>query len=194
MSKLILENEALLLQQVRAGEVKAFETLFRFYHKPLRYFAKEYLKDDDESEDAIQQVFVNIWERRDQMHLTSSFKSYVYTAVRNTCLKKLDKTKHTHFSDWEEDNDITDTYSASSAVHEKDLSKAIEVAIQNLPERCRLVFRLSRFGQMSYQEIANELNISIKTVENQIGKALATLRQSLKHHFIWLLSLLTQMF
>lgn len=194
MSKLILENETMLLQQLRAGDVKAFETLFRFYHKPLRYFAREFLKDDDESEDTIQQVFINIWERRNELNISSSFKSYVYTAVRNTCLKKLDKTKHTLATDWEDDNDLTGSYSAVARVQEKDLGKAIEKAIADLPERCRLVFRLSRFGNLTYQEIANELEISIKTVENQMGKALACLRVALKHHMVWLLSFLTQLF
>lgn len=178
----------LLLKGIQAGDELAFETLFRSYHTALWQFARGFLKDNDEASDVVQQVFVLIWEKRTELNISSSLKSYLYTAIKNQCLKRLEKAGRTVLfeTDEEESNSPAHNQPIEHA-HAQDLQKDILKAIEALPDRCRLIFRLSRFGHMSYQEIADALDISVKTVENQMGKALLLLRTRLKHHFTWLI-------
>ncbi|MDP3928649.1 MAG: sigma-70 family RNA polymerase sigma factor, partial [Bacteroidota bacterium] len=155
MNKQPLPPDDQLLQLIKNDDLRAFERLFKFYHKPLWYFAKEILKDGDEAEDTIQQLFLTIWERRKELVITVSIKSYLYAATRNASLKKIEKSGRTVAFEYEEDSDNQMDYlSAASRIMEKDLSKAIQTAIHQLPERCRLVFSLSRFSEMSYKQIA----------------------------------------
>lgn len=181
-----LANEKEILLGLKNGDMASFELLYKHFHKPLWYFAREILKDADEAEDTVQQVFLTIWERRNEWVLSGPVKSYLFTAVKNTCLKKLDKAGKTMHADWENENEHQQAHQKTETpLQEKELKKAIETALNRLPEKCRLVFTMSRFGELTYQEIANELGISIKTVENQIGKALGMMRESLKYHFLW---------
>lgn len=165
------------------GDVNAFEMIFKSYYPVLCNYAYTYLKDKEEAEEIVQNVFLNVWEKRSQISIQSSLKSYLYQTVRNTCLNviKHEKVKRKH---QEETLAIKDrAYEAvSDRVIGKELEEKIALAIQSLPEQCRIVFTMSRFEELKYAEIASELNISVKTVENQIGKALKIMREQLKEY------------
>lgn len=155
-----------------------FQSLFKTYYSPLCAFAHRILKNKSEAEEVVQQVFINIWDKRKQIKIDVSYQSYLHRAVRNTCLNHLKKerTRDKHESDsFEGYFDQTDMRYSDPY-----LGKIISDAIDTLPDRCKMIFELNRFEGMSYQQAADHLQLSIKTVENQIGKALKILRAELK--------------
>lgn len=168
---------------LKEGSESAFEMLFRTYYRPLCQYAYSFLNDRDEAEEVVQSAFINIWDKRAQVEIQSSVKAYLYRVVRNSCLNviKHEKVKQQH---------VAHEMVHAEAVHEgvsqsvisSELEERIAIAMKALPEQCRLVFQLSRFEELKYAEIAEQLNISVKTVENQIGKALKIMREQLKDY------------
>lgn len=156
---------------------------FRAHYQPLCNYAYTFLQDRDESEEIVQSVFMNFWEKRQAIEIKVSPKSYLYTMVRNACLNviKHEKIKQRHAGE---------EIATAERVHEGvaqhvisyELEDRIRQAIEVLPEQCRLIFKLSRFEELKYSEIAEQLDISIKTVENQMGKALKIMREQLKEY------------
>lgn len=147
----------------------------------------------DEAEEIVQQVFYSLWTKRESIDITSTLKSYLYKAVHNSSLNKIKQGKvRQMYAEHQKATAITETHSSSQILQGKELEALINNAIDELPEQCGIVFRMSRFGNMKYAEIADELNISVKTVENHMGKALKLMREKLKDylHLIILLLLL----
>lgn len=162
---------------LQEGDEGVFEKLFKAYYSPLCQYAFTLLKDKDESEEIVQGVFHNFWEKKAQVEIKTSLKSYLYKMVYHLCLNRL---KHQKVKEAYLDYNATQIQqnyaSATDLANENELKAKIEEAMNSLPEQCRLVFRLSRFEELKYAEIAEHLGISIKTVENQMGKALKILR------------------
>jgi RNA polymerase sigma-70 factor, ECF subfamily len=179
------ENEKNLVLAFIGGDEKAFETLFKTYYQMLRKVAVFIINDGELAEELVQDVFVTIWEKSANVNPDASFKNYLITAVRNRCLNQLKVKKRTHSIDddesWQEEL-VADTRT-ENAINYKETHRAIETAIGNLPEQCRIIFQLSRHEGMSYKQIAETLDIAPKTVENQIGRALKVLRTELKDYF-----------
>lgn len=157
--------------------------IFRTHYQPLCQYAYSFLQDRDESEEIVQATFLNIWEKRASLSVETSFKSYLFRAVRNACLNtiKHNKIKQRHA---EESLATLDRVheSTSQSVISGELDQKIGEAMMALPEQCRIIFQLSRFEELKYAEIAAQLNLSIKTVENQMGKALKIMREQLKEY------------
>lgn len=160
-------------------DAAAFEQLFRQFHPSLCRYAFSVLKDVAAAEEAVQDVFVKIWEKRNELVITVSVKAYLYRAVHNNCLNRMDKKKTEVRMDDVPLKVVHHAAAPVADVQSRELEKAIADALQQLPEQCRKVFELSRFGDMKYKEIAAALGISIKTVENQMGKALRIMREQL---------------
>ncbi|MBY0434843.1 MAG: RNA polymerase sigma-70 factor [Cyclobacteriaceae bacterium] len=159
-----------------AKNLQAFETLFRQLFKPLCGFAMKYVRDLDEAKGIVHDVFIQLWEKFDQLPEDSNYRGYLFTAVRNRCLNHLrDRKKFSSLSDAPEGARIEENRSMEAA----ELEREIEVAINMLPERCRLVFEMNRQDGLSYIQVAEKLGISVKTVEAQMSKALALLRERL---------------
>ncbi|MVM37325.1 RNA polymerase sigma-70 factor [Spirosoma sp. HMF3257] len=172
-----------ILSAIRDGNERAFESVFRQYYAPLCRYARQFLPDSDEAEEEVQAMFLVVWEKRDELYISVSLKSYLYRAVHNRCLNRI---KHASVRD--EHREHT-RYLGEASVESPmqmllgdELSVLVQRAIQKLPEQCRLAFTLSRFEELKYSEIADQLGISIKTVENQIGKALRILRAELSEY------------
>jgi RNA polymerase sigma-70 factor, ECF subfamily len=176
-------SEKQVLETLRQGNESAFEMIFRTYYQPLCRYAYSFLQDKEEAEEVVQSAFITIWEKRTTLSIETSFKSYLYRMVRNTCLNviKHEKVKQQHVA-----HELAVTEVAYEAVTHKvqaaELETRISEAMKTLPEQCRLVFQLSRFEELKYQEIADQLNISVKTVENHMGKALKLMREQLKDY------------
>lgn len=180
-----------IIQGLRSGNEAAFEVIFKSYYVMLCNFAYSFLEDKDESEEVVQSTFLTIWEKHDSIDIQISLKSYLYRAVHNSCLNRLKhvKVKSTHH-EYAKGQEQAFNEDASENLINKELEQQIEVAINALPPKCGMVFKLSRFENLSYAEIAEQMDISVKTVENQMIKALKILRVELKDYLpalIWLL-------
>lgn len=181
-------------QQIEAligGDVNAFEMIFRTYYQPLCSYAYTFLQDKQEAEEIVQGTFLSVWEKRDNLAIHTAVKPYLYAMVRNACLNviKHEKIKQKHAV--EEVALATRSYdSVAHAVATSELETRIHDAMEKLPEQCRLVFKLSRFEELKYSEIAEQLDISVKTVENHMGKALKIMRDQLKDYLPLLIVLM----
>ena len=168
-------TDAELLELLGKDADKAIEVLFRQYYSYVCKMVYQVVPEANVAEDLAQDIFFEIWRRKDQLKVTS-IRAYLRRAALNRTLNYLRDRK----IKWENDQALPDLQSeevpTNEPVETAELEKFIKQAITQLPEKCRMVFILSRFEELSYQEIAEKLNISIKTVENQISKALKHLR------------------
>jgi RNA polymerase sigma-70 factor (family 1) len=169
-------------QLISQGDKKAYEHVFKTYYQPLCHYCCSLLKDIDEAEEVVQTVFYNLWSKRESLQISSSIKSYVYRAVHNDSMNRIKhgKVKKMYAQDYK--SSMGNSHSGTDVLEAKELSSRIHAAIDSLPEQCGHVFRLSRFENLKYSEIAEQLDISVKTVENHMGKALRLLREKLKDY------------
>lgn len=176
-------TEKNIIRRIVKGDLKAFEMLFREYYEPLCRHALKFLHDPDDAEEVVQDLFYALWERRFQLHIETSANSYLYTAVHNRCLKVLrHKNVESKFrTDYLASGSGTDAFIDDISTGEE-MQQIMERTLDALPETCSRIFRLSRFEGMKYQEIAEKLSISVKTVEANVGKALKLLRKNLKDY------------
>jgi len=177
---------------IREGNKVEFEKVFKLYYKPLCDYACTIIKDSDESEEVVQNIFFVIWSKKKILGISISLKSYLYRSVHNECLNKLKhiKVKLVYAMDLKNNITTSGLDNVSENIDAKELNKKIQSALDSLPEQCGKVFKLSRFENLKYSEIALKLDISIKTVENHMGKALKIMRDNLKDYLmllIWLL-------
>ena len=172
-----------LLVTLQAGDITAFEMIFKTYYQPLCNYAYSFVHDRDEAEEIVQATFLSVWEKKDNLTIHTGVKPYLYAMVRNAALNVLkhEKIKQQHAT-VELAVAERSAESVTRTVMASELEDRIYRALNKLPEQCRLVFKLSRFEELKYAEIAEQLNISIKTVENQMGKALKIMREQLKDY------------
>jgi len=154
------------------------ESSFKEYYSPLCRYAHSFIFDQDTCEDLVQEVFLQIWDKNPVVN--SSISSYLYRAVKNACLNQLKKTAQQVIIPIEEVEDPIETsFELNKEQNISQVKEKVEHAIQNLPPRCREVFIMRRNMQMSYNEISEALNISKKTIENQMNSAIKKLRSQL---------------
>jgi len=177
-------NDILLLQLIKQDDEKAFKYLFDTYFVPLCRFMALYLKDRQEVEELALTIFMNLWENRAILILKISFKAYLFQAARNRCLNALrDKKKTVPI---EESEEYAYDLSTETSVEMEELSRLIEEAVCSLSDRCRQVYRKSREESKTNQQIAEEMDISVKTVEAQITKALKHIKKFLGEQYAYL--------
>ncbi len=171
----------LILQRLRASDREALRLLFQEYYGEVCKAVFRYVKNKATVEDLAQDVFMKLWEKRETISINSSIGAYLYRMGINEAISFLRKQQRQlkkeasplAFVD-------TSTPSVEDQYLHTELDQRIVKAIDALPPRCQLIFKLSRFEDLSYREIAKKLDLSIKTVENQMGKALRVLRERLK--------------
>jgi RNA polymerase sigma-70 factor (family 1) len=174
----ILEQD--IIAAIKQGDERVYEKTFRKYYQSLCNYANSILKDLDEAEEIVQNTFITIWEKKTDLEINISLKSYLYRAVHNHCLNRLKHLKVRAEHQQYAMNYYSDSYEAvHETVYKNELESKLSEAIEGLPEQCKVIFKLSRFDELKYQEIADKLNLSIKTIEYQIGKALKILRTEL---------------
>jgi len=160
---------------------RGLESLFREYFSPLNLFAQKYIHDVDGSKEIVQDVFVTLWKRREEMDLSKSMKPYLFTSVHNRCLNYIRDQKKIVHSPIEEMDMSRYVESRDFLVEEETLAE-INRALSALPDKCRKIFMMSRFDGKKYREIAAELGISIKTVETQMSRALKHMKKKLAYY------------
>ncbi len=171
-----------ILELLNNQDEKGIEVLFKKYYEPLCLSGYRYIRDKQTIEDLVQELFFDLWKKRAGINVKSSLGSYLRTAVRNRALNYI-KAQRIDFADEDEIVSFTSEDTNSQEDLETiELETFINGVIDSLPEKCRMVFVLSRHEELSYKEIAEKLDISTKTVENQISKALKILREQLQRY------------
>jgi RNA polymerase sigma-70 factor (ECF subfamily) len=171
------------IREIQNGNIRTFERVFRAYYEELCHFANRYLKDLDASEEAVQDVFYNIWKQRKNINITTSLKSYLYASTRNKCLKMLREDKmQTQYSNYMKNTGTADATTPLDELNARELHLLIERTLNELPQKTRMIFKLSRYQGLKYVEIAEKLSISVKTVEANMGRALKTFRKKLDEY------------
>jgi RNA polymerase sigma-70 factor (family 1) len=169
-------DESIVIQRLNRGDESALDEIFEAYYGYLFRIAFTILRQTDSAKDCVQDVFVRIWQKRETLEISSSLKGYLQRAVVNECLGALRKDKS--FAD--PDIYLPDSSpNAQQHLESENMAQLLSSAIERLPDQCKLIFRMSRIEEMTYREIAESLGLSPKTVENQIGKALKSLRADL---------------
>jgi RNA polymerase sigma-70 factor, ECF subfamily len=177
---------------IKSGDKTAFETLFRDNYSHLCAYANTFVRDVETAQDLVQEFLFHIWQKKEDLPVNVSVRAYLFKSIHNSCLNSLkhQKIKQRHkgltIRDSRE-NSYEDFDNETNVLHDK-----IRQTIDKLPPERRKVFIMHRYEELKYKEIAEKLNISIKTVENQIGKALIFLRNELKDYIPALLILFTE--
>lgn len=187
MNRIDNSYERVLLEKLKESDQTAFSSIFSVYYSDLVMFATNFTKDLAISEEIVQNVFVKFWEDREIITINTSLKSFLLRTVQNRCI------------DWLRHLKIRDKYSAdildNSMLYENDvenyvfaseLEHQIEKALSQFPEEISNAFRLNRYDGLKYHEIAEKMNVSVRTIEVRIGKALHLLREHLKDFLITL--------
>ena len=156
-----------------------FEQLFKSQFAHLCNFAHQYVPDKDTAKDITQKVFIRLWEQREKMDPEQNINSYLFIAVKNRCLNYIRDNKKYRSKVLDLDCGDIDLQIETDNFELEALQEKIASALNELPEKCRLVFEMSRFREMKYREIAEELNIAQKTVEAHMSKAMKLLRERL---------------
>lgn len=180
MSNLNSNPDTVLINRLREGDKLALTKLYNTYWQLLFISAYNIIKDKELCEDIIQDVFMNIWHNRENLEINISLKGYLYACARYRVFNQFKKDKDKMHIEFFNDLDKRFQYATpeTEMMHDE-LVQQINTIIETLPEKCQLVYKLSREEQLSHKEIAERLNISTKTVENHITKALQTIRLSM---------------
>lgn len=166
----------------------SYDIIYRLHKSKLIYIASNYLPSKEDAEGVVQDVFIKLWEKRDYLIIDSNITGYLYKMTRNACLDILKKKRrvvpiesHTlHKENTLKYNALANN--TASGIIEKELEDLIQKSVEQLPEKCKKVFVKSRFQGLKHKEISHDMNISTKTVENHISKALKHLRISLREY------------
>ncbi len=170
---------------VKINDIGTYEELFRTHYSNLCSYAKKYVGDLDAAEEIVQDVFVKLWENRNTIEINSNFQSYIFRAVRNSCLNLI---KHINireeYKNYNQQELEENRQNLEEEIFASELEIRIREAIDQLPVERRKVFVLSRYEGLKYREIAEKLKISDKTVENQMGKAIRFLKEKLTKYLM----------
>lgn len=175
------QDNTFLIRLKEEDEEKFMEHIFRSFYAPLCKTVYNITHDTEATEDIVQDVFMKIWRRKDQLDLRQSIKSYLFRSSVNTALNYLEKNRrNTSMGEHDADNLGYSSNNTEDELRYQEVSQRIDHAVQALPPKCRTVFALSRYEELSYAEIADQLSISVKAVEKHMGKALKLMREHLQ--------------
>jgi RNA polymerase sigma-70 factor (family 1) len=172
-----------IIGRIRQGDVQQFESLFRSSYVSLVRYARTLIKDQDTSEEIVQDLFCTIWKDKEKIRIESSLNGYLFRAVHNRCLHFIEH-KRVVVRHAEEMSSLSaeSPDSPSDILNFKELQAKIASILERLPERCGKIFYMNRFEGLKYSEIAKKLSISVKTVEANMGRALKEFRKELSEN------------
>lgn len=190
MKKKIEIANGVFSKNINKGNKEAFKVLFELYYGKLLYFAQSYISNKEDAEEVIQDVFVKVWKKRKK--ITTNINGYLFKTTKNTCLDYLrsKKSKLSTTENMVQLEALINFHALSdnnaSSIIRKELEQKIRTGIELLPEKCRQVFVKSRIDGLKNKEISDELDISIRTVENQMSKAIKHMRVHLREFLSFL--------
>jgi RNA polymerase sigma-70 factor (ECF subfamily) len=176
-----MTGDSEIIRRIRQGDKGQFESLFRTSYVSLVRYAKTIIRDHDSAEEIVQDLFFRLWQDREKLQIESSLNGYLFRAVHNRCLHRIEHTRvverHAREALY---NQPCEAENPSEIIQYKELQSKIAGIIARLPERCGRIFCMNRFEGLKYAEIAEKLSVSVKTVEANMGKALKEFRKALK--------------
>lgn len=187
-----MNNSDNLFALVKDGNKQAFETLFKAHYSNLCSYANTFVSDEELAQDIVQDFLFHVWEIKEQLPIEIPLRAFLFKSVHNRCLNVI---KHQKIQERHKDfvfNDYKEAFYEEHFAEPNELHEKLRQAIDKLPQERKKAFLMHRYDELKYKEIAEKLNISVKTVENQIGKALQFLRDELKDYlptFILLLGI-----
>ncbi len=195
MHKYQSESDELLLSMSANGDLSAFSTLYDRYWKALLAKAYARLKSKEDAEEVVQELFISIWHRRQKIELVYSLKTYLFASLRYQILSFIAKQQYRKDEisiDGAENSALWLQDDEFHSIEMKELQSKIDLIVDQLPEKCRIIFKMSRNEGMSAKNIASTLNISHRTVETQISKAIRVLKNSFKDYNVCFLFVISE--
>lgn len=180
-------NDIFLVRKIKEGDIKTYEHVFRFYYSQLKIYAFSITEREDIAEEVVQDLFYKIWKERESLQITRSLKSYLYTAVRNQSLQYWEhrnvQERHRQkvLADSENGTTVPETNPEEHLLY-RELEDIISRTLARLPERRRQIFTLYRLEGKKYKEIAEDLSLSVKTVEAEMTKTYQILKQEIEKY------------
>ena len=168
----------LIFKNIKEGNVKAFETLFRTYYEPLCRYAYQFVDNFETAEEIVQELFYVLWKERQNLQIFTSVNGYLYRSVKNKSIQYIEKIKiREEYRNSYPENVTVEIFTPQEELEYKELEEYIQKTLYDLPERRQKIFRMNRIEGKKYDEIAHDLQISVKTVEVEISKTLKVLRE-----------------
>lgn len=176
------------IENIQKGDEESFEFLFKKYYLQLTRFAWRYVNSKAVAEELVQEIFTIIWEKRNDLDTTGSVRSYLYKSVRNLSINHLNhhKVKNRYDKQWTSQRENPEI-KFHDEIREKQIRNAIATAIEELPPRSRMTYKLHRYDGLTYEEISEVMEVSVKTVESQMTRTLKILRERLSYLIPYLL-------
>lgn len=177
------------VENIRKGDHQAFEKLFKCYYLPLTRFSWRYVKSKAVAEELVQEIFSEIWEDRRELNIVESVRSYLYKAVKHRSLNYLkhQRIEFKYDRRWIEEKETVATIDFTDQERIEQIKEAIQKAVEELPPRSKMTYKLHRYDGLTYREIAEVMDVSVKTVESQMTRTLKILRERLSHLLPFLL-------
>jgi RNA polymerase sigma-70 factor (ECF subfamily) len=177
-------NDNLLVTRIRQNDKDAFRLLYNRYSKKIYFFSIKYLGNNVEAEELVQSVFINVWENRESLDATNSVKSYIYKAAVNYIYNYLKKrTIHARYIESQMHRDEVHNNHTDDQVLFNDLERSLNSVIGTLPSQQQKIFQLNHNEGLTHKEIAMRLDLSVRTVENQMYRAQKTIRTILMEKY-----------
>jgi RNA polymerase sigma-70 factor (ECF subfamily) len=168
------QDDLLLITLIKQGDSRALDCIFRKYYSSLCRFATYMTNRKDLAEEIVADVFFRIWDKRETLTVEKNVRSYLFTATRHTCINYMKQEKHI-MEDLSEDI-VEETSGPEEELMYRELESRVTSLVEHLPLKRKAIFQLNRFEGFTYNEIAEILSLSAKTVENQMGKAIKQLK------------------
>lgn len=175
-----------LVELLREGEERALQVILSRYWEPLYKMAAYTLDDLAACEDIVQEVFIRLWNNRSNLDFSHSLKAYLFAAVRYEVYRQVKLQLHRDLKMSTYEHSYIEYFNPENKLEYNELMAKVEELVAELPDRCREIYHYSRHDNLSHKEIASQLNISVKTVENQMTIALRRIRTGLKKMFLFL--------
>lgn len=179
-------SEGKMLALLKEGDREAFNTIYKTYYFQLYFHCRKYIADPEVAKDLLQNVFLRLWERREEIEIEVSLRAYLFRSAQNECLNHIRSLRpNLSLSEIEGEQVLTDKETQNSPdtnMESKEIERAIDLIIETLPEQCKKIFIMSRMKGMKNKEIANLLSISVRTVDTQIYRALKLMKKGLKDY------------
>lgn len=177
----MIPNEE-IIRRIKEGDIEVFNSLFKSFYMPLYFSCRKFIASPEEAKDLLQNVFLRFWEKRMEIDIHTSLKAYLFRSVQNECLNYL-RSVPSHAGEGNIEVEVSDVYATPDAVLATiEIEQIIENTIKQFPPQCKTIFILSRLKGLKNQQIAQKLNISVRTVDTQIYRALKILKVRLKDY------------